>query len=155
MEFTGAHWAIIVVVVVVVFGMKVYLGANADFEDPKTMPDEKLVGAIAGQADWLERANSLKLQTILREGPGPGLSPSVVAIAQKRRGYVAQLCLECVSRGTVSNGAATPRLAFVQVAELSNDLRSQGTSAQSAAVNAVKKKMFTENGFFYAASWEE
>ena len=78
MEWTGAHVAIVVVVVIAVYGVKIFLGANAEPEDPKPMSDENLAGAIAGQADWLEKAHRLEMQTILREGlAGEGIEPGI------------------------------------------------------------------------------
>jgi hypothetical protein len=115
------------------------------------MSNQRLVAAIAGQADWLQRMSATPLES--------QQSPSIVELAAKRRDYIARLCLEVVSRGSVDGGPKYPGASkalsiFSETVEYAEELEASGIGAKKAAVSAVKEKLFTANGAVYPASWE-
>lgn len=136
---------LIVVVVVVAFLMN----RGRDFDDPKPMPNQQLLAAIAGQADWLEKMSRAPIAS--------QNSPSIIEIAKKRRGYIARLCLELLSRETAENeiypgGSKGPR--FPEAVEYAKELEGGGISKENAAVRAVKEKLFVPSGVIYPTRWE-
>lgn len=126
------------------------------FDDPKPMSNEHLLSAIAGQADWLEKMSRAPLES--------QKSASIVELARKRRGYIARLCMEVVSRGATDGGpnnqelkylGATSALnVFLEVYEYSKELEATGNSKENAAVKSVKEKLFAANGVLYPTRWE-
>lgn len=136
---------LIVAVVVVVF----FMNRGRDFDDPKPMSNQHLLAAIAGQADWLEKMSRTPIDS--------QNSPSIIEITKKRRGYIARLCLELLSRNTAENeiypGASKgPR--FPEAVEYAKELLSAGVSKENAAVRAVKEKLFVPSGTIYPTRWE-
>lgn len=77
----------IVIVVVVAF----LINRERDFDDPKPMSSQRLLSAIAGQVDWLEKMSQALIES--------RNSPSIVEFSRKQRSYIARLCVEVVSRG--------------------------------------------------------
>ncbi len=120
-----------------------------DFDDPKPMQNQQLLAAIAGQADWLEKMSSAPIES--------QNSPSIVEIAKKRRGYIARLCLELLSRETTDDEiypgeSKGPR--FPEAVEYAKELEGGGVSKDNAAVRAVKEKLFVPSGVIYSTRWE-
>ena len=130
------------VIVVLVIGFVIVKAASGsrDFDDPKPMSNEHLLSAIAGQADWLDKMIRAPFET--------QQTASIVAIAQKRRGYIARLCLEVVSRGQAEGSV------FNDAAMKAKELEASGISAEKAAVQVVRKDLFAASGATYIASWE-
>ena len=145
-------FALVVVVMVVAF----FLTRGRGFDDPKPMSNQHLLSAIAGQADWLEKMSRAPIES--------QNSPSIVDLAKKRRGYIARLCLEVVSRGATDGGsenqkykypgASTAPNVFSEVYEYAKELGAAGDSKESSAVKSVKKKLFVANGVVYPTRWE-
>lgn len=143
---------LVVVVVVIAFFMK----RGSDFDDPKPMPNQHLLSAIAGQADWLEKMSRAPIES--------QNSSSIVELAKKRRGYIARLCMEVVSRGAGDGGpnnqelkypsATTALNVFSETYSYAKELEATGNSKESAATKAVKEKLFVPNGVFYPTRWE-
>jgi hypothetical protein len=136
---------LIAVVVVVAFLMN----RGRDFDDPKPMPNQQLLAAIAGQADWLEKMSRAPIES--------QNSPSIIEITKKRRGYIARLCLELLSRETAENEiypGASKGLRFPEAVEYAKELESSGVSKENAAVRAVKEKLFVPSGAIYPIRWE-
>ena len=140
-----------IVVVVILF---VLFGRKRTFDDPEPMSNHHLLSAIAGQADWLEKMGRSPLES--------QNNPSIVEIARKRRGYIARLCLEVISRGVNGPGpnelkypgaTVAPNI-FEEVAQYAKELETTGTSKEVAAVKAVKEKLFVANGVIYPSRWE-
>ena len=144
---------IVVIVVVLVIVIAVASNASRSFDDPKPMTNERLLSAIAGQADWLEKMKTAPVQS--------QQSPSIIALTRDRKGYIARLCLEVVSRASSSEGqlkypgASVALNVFSETAEHAKSLEASGVSKENAAVRAVKQKMFAENGVRYPSSWEQ
>ena len=136
---------LIVVVVVVAFLMN----RGRGFDDPKPMPNQQLLAAIAGQADWLEKMSRAPIES--------QNSPSIIEIVKKRRGYIARLCLELLSRETAENEiypgtSKGPR--FPEAVEFAKELEGSGLSKENAAIRAVKEKLFVPSGVMYPTRWE-
>lgn len=125
---------------------------SSGFKDPKPMDNQTLIGSIAGQADWLEKMSRAPIES--------QRSASIVELASKRRGYIARLCLEVVTRGHSNDGGpkypgATKSInVFSETSEYAAELEESGVSKENAAVRAVKEKLFIENGVQYLSSWE-
>jgi hypothetical protein len=136
---------LIAVVVVVAFLMN----RGRDFDDPKPMPNQQLLAAIAGQADWLEKMSQSPIES--------QNSPSIIEIAKKRRCYIARLCLELLSRETAENEiypGASKGARFPEAVEFAKELESSGVSKENAAVRTVKEKLFVPSGVVYPTRWE-
>ena len=119
------------------------------FDEPKTMPNQKLLAAIAGQADWLEKMSAAPYES--------QKSPSIVELAIKRKTYMAHLCLEVISRGSTGSvypGASKTLNPFSELIEYANELEATGYSRENAAIHAVKENLFLANGVVYTANWE-
>lgn len=124
------------------------------FDDPKPMANEHLLSAIAGQADWLEKMSRAPIES--------QRSQSIVGLAAKRRNYIAQLCLEVISRGGADDGqpkypGATKSInVFSETYDYSKELEASDVdvSKENAAIKAVKEKLFAANGVNYFTSWE-
>jgi hypothetical protein len=120
------------------------------------MSNQHLISAIAGQADCLEKISRAPIET--------QNSSSIVEIAKKRRGYIARLCMEVVSRGAGDGGpnnqdlkypgATTAFNAFSETYEYAKELEATGNNKESAATKAVKEKLFVPVGAFYPTRWE-
>lgn len=139
----------IVLLIVVVVVAAFLMNRGRDFDDPKPLPSQQLLAAIAGQADWLEKMSRAPVES--------QNSPSIIQIAKKRRGYIARLCLELLSRETAENeiypGASKgPR--FSEAVEYAKEIESNGVSIENAAVRAVKEKLFVPSGAIYPTRWE-
>jgi hypothetical protein len=126
---------------------------SSGFDDPKPMDNNKLVGAIAGQADWLDKMVKSPYET--------QRTKSIIELTAKRKGYLSDLCLEVISRGEADDGqgarypGATKSInVFEETAEYCNNIILQGLSKEAAAIRAVKEKLFAENGAQYIADWE-
>jgi len=136
---------LIVVGVVVAFLMNRWRG----FDDPKPMPNQQLLAAIAGQAEWLEKMSRAPIES--------QNSPSIIEIATKRRGYIARLCLELLSREEAENEiypGANKGPRFPEAVKYANELAGSGVSKENAAVRAVKEKLFIPSGAIYPTRWE-
>jgi hypothetical protein len=143
---------LIVAVVVIAF----FMNRERDFDDPKPMSNQHLLSAIAGQADWLEKMSRAPIES---QG-----SSSIVELAKKRRGYLARLCMEVVSRGAGYGGpnnqelkypgATTALNVFSETYEYAKKLEAAGINKEGAATKAVKEKLFVPNGAFYPTRWE-
>lgn len=136
---------LVVVVVVVAFLMN----RGRGFDDPKPMPNQQLLAAIAGQGDWLEK--------MIRAPIESQNSPSVIELSTKRRSYIARLCLELLSREAAENEiypgeSKGPR--FPEAVEYAKELAAGGVSKENAAVRAVKEKLFVPSGVVYPTRWE-
>lgn len=148
--------AILVVIVVIVIALFMRSDSSKDFDDPKPMSNQHLLSAIAGQADWLEKMSRAPIES--------QNSPSIVEIAKKRRGYIARLCLEVVSRGATDEGpknrenrypgALGELNVFSEVYEYARDLEAAGSDKENSAIKSVKEKLFKANGVFYPTRWE-
>jgi len=110
------------------------------FDDPKTMTNQQLLSAIAGQADWIKKMHQAP--------PGTQLSQSIIELTFNRKNYIALLCREVLSRDCAEGQV------FYEAAQYARELESSGIPVEKAAVRAVKEKLFNANGFFYTASWE-
>ncbi|WP_138512147.1 hypothetical protein [Rhodoferax bucti] len=142
-----------VVVAVVIF---FFVNRGEDFDDPKPMTSQHLLSAIAGQADWLEKMSRAPIES--------KNSSSIVELTKKRRGYIARLCMEVVSRGGGDGGStnqehkypgATAAInVFSETYAYAKELEASGTSKESAAIKAVKEKLFLPNGVLYPTRWE-
>ena len=138
----------LVVVGVVLFMM---FGGKKTFDDPRPMDNQRLLASIAGQADWLEKMSRSPIES--------QRSASIVELARKRRGYIAQLCMEVIARADRDDGPKYPGATrsinpFSETAEYAKELEGKGINRDNAAVRAVKDKMFTPNGAIYPTSWE-
>jgi hypothetical protein len=135
------------VVVAVVLFMVLGRGKQT-FDDPKPMSNEHLMAAIAGQADWLEKMSVAPIES--------QKSTSIVELAKRRRGYIAQLCMEVVSRADNPNysDASQSINPFSDAAEYAKELEGNGVGKENAAVRAVKEKMFVSSGIVYRTRWE-
>lgn len=139
----------IVLLIAVVVVSAFFMNRERGFDDPKPMSNQHLLAAIAGQADWLEKMS--------RAPPVSQSSPSIVEIANKRRGYIGRLCLELLSRDTVENEiypGATKGPRFPEAAEYARELETAGVSKENAAIRAVKEKLFVPGGAIYPTRWE-
>ncbi|WP_334106439.1 hypothetical protein [Methylobacillus sp.] len=147
---------LVFVAAVLVVGFVVLAGQRKEFDDPKPMSNQHLLSAIAGQADWLEKMSRTPIET--------QNSSSTLKLAKMRRGYIARLCLEVVSRGDGSGGPGTQELkypgataamnVFSETYEYAKRLEAEGNSKEVAATKAVKEKLFISNGVFYSTQWE-
>lgn len=136
--------------------IRVYFNATATPDDPKPMSNQHLLAAIAGQADWLEKMSRAPIDS--------QNSPSIVELARKRRGYIARLCMEVVSRGATDGGpgnqelkypgATTALNVFLETYEYAKELEVAGNSKENSAIKSVKEKLFVANGVFYPTRWE-
>lgn len=142
----------IVVAIVLFVVIRIYYNATATLDDPKPMSNHHLLASIAGQADWLEKMSRAPIES--------QNSPSIIALARKRRNYIAQLCLEFLSRDHTGGyepifpGTSSVPHPFSEVAQYAKDLEQSGVNKDNAAVRAVKEKLFHENGISYLARWE-
>lgn len=124
---------------------------SSGFKDPKPMDNNKLIASIAGQADWLDKMARSPLET--------QTTKSIMESASKRREYIADLCIEVISRGEVGDGShrypgATKSInVFEETAELYNRLIEEGVLKRTAATRAVREKLYVENGVNYLAEW--
>lgn len=147
---------IIVLVVVVVVAIAFFMSRGGDFDDPKPMSNEHLLSAIAGQADCLEKISRAPIES--------QNSPAIVEITKKRRGYVAHLCMEVVSRGASNGGPNNQELkypgatralnVFSEVYEYATQLEAAGNSKENSAVKSVKERLFVANGVHHSTRWE-
>lgn len=147
---------LVVLLVVVVVAIAFFMNRERDFDDPKPMSNQHLLSAIAGQADWLEKMSRAPIES--------QNSSSIVELTKKRRGYVARLCMEVVSRGAGDGGpnnqelkypgATTALNVFSETYEYAKELETTGNSKENAATKAVKEKLFVPNGVFYPTRWE-
>jgi len=124
---------------------------KSGFDDPKPMSNEHLLSAIAGQADWLDK--------MVRSPIESQNSPSIVELARKRRNYIAQLCVEVITRGEESGGEKYPGATkainvFSETTEYAKELESKEISKNNSAVRAVKEVLFKGNGVNYIANWD-
>jgi hypothetical protein len=136
--------------------IRIFSNATASFDDPKPMSNHHLLSAIAGQADWLEKMSRAPIES--------QNSSSIVELARKRRGYIARLCMEVVSRGATDGGPGNQELkypgtttafnVFLETYEYAKELEAAGDSKESAATKAVKAKLFVPNGVLYPTRWE-
>ena len=121
------------------------------FDDPGPMSNQKLLAAIAGQADWLEKMSA---------GPVDSQnSSSIVDLASKRKKYIARLCLEVLCRDSSEGklkypGASSALNVFSVAIQYARELEAAGVSKDNAAVRAVKEKLFIANGLKYPTRWE-
>lgn len=139
----------IVILIVVVVVAAFFMNLGRDFDDPKPMSNQHLLAAISGQADWLEKMSRAPIES--------QNSASIIEIVKKRRGYIARLCLELLSRDTAENeiypGASKgPR--FPEAVEYAIELEAAGVSKENAAVRTVKEKLFMPSGAIYPTRWE-
>ena len=139
----------IVLFILIVAVVAFLMNRGRDFDDPNSMPNQQLLAAIAGQADWLEKLS--------RAPADVQDSPSMIEIAKKRKGYIARLCLELLSRETTEDElypgeSKGPR--FPEVVEYAKEIESNGVSKENAAVRAVKEKLFVPSGAIYMTPWE-
>lgn len=147
---------VLVVIVVIVIALFMRSWSSADFDDPKPMSNQHLLSAIAGQADWLEKMSRAPIES--------QNSASIIEIAKKRRGYIARLCLEVISRGGTDGGpenrenkypgALGVGNVFSEVYEYAKELEVAGNSKENSAIKSVKEKLFKANGVFYPTRWE-
>lgn len=144
------------VLIVLLVVLAVLLKWGPGFDDPKSMTNSHLLSAIAGQADWLEKMSRAPIET--------QNSPSIVKLAEKRRGYIARLCLEVVSRGESNTernrkelmypGASQSLNVFSEVSQYSRELQTDGYTKDSSAIKAVREKLFAASGVVYHTHWE-
>lgn len=125
---------------------------SSGFNDPKPMDNQTLICSIAGQADWLEK--------MIRSHYETQKTKSIIEIATKRRAYIADLCMEVISRGLSDSGegplypgATKPINVFEETAEYFKSLGDQVLSKETASVRAVKEILFKGNGVHYMADW--
>lgn len=147
---------VVVLLVVVVIVVAFLVNRGGDFDDPKPMSNVHLLSAIAGQADWLEKMSRAPIEI--------QNSASIVELARKRKGYIARLCVEVISRGATDGGpnnqelkypgATTALNVFSEVYEYTKELEAAGNSKEGSATKAVKEKLFVPNGVFYPTRWE-
>jgi hypothetical protein len=147
---------LVVLLVVVAVVIAFFMNRERDFDDPKPMSNQHLLSAIAGQADWLEKMSRAPIES--------QNSSSIVELTKKRRGYLARLCMEVVSRGASDGGpnnqelkypgATTALNVFSETYEYAKELGATGNSKENAATEAVKEKLFVPNGVFYPTRWE-
>ncbi len=124
---------------------------SSGFDDPSTMSNEKLIASVAGQADWLEKMIKSPIET--------QVMPSIIELTKKRKGHIANLCLQIVSRDNSNGepmypGAITTLNIFEETTEKAKEIEATGVSRENSAVRAVKDILFTNNGVLYAADWE-
>lgn len=146
----------IVLLIVIVVVAAFLMNRGRDFDDPKPMPNQQLLAAIVGQADWLEKMARAPIET--------QNSQSILELARKRRGYIARLCMEVVSRGAAGGGSNNQELlypgatsalnVFSETSEYARELEVAGNSKEHSAVKSVKEKLFKENGVIYPTRWE-
>ena len=147
---------IVVILIVVVGVIAFFISRGGNFDDPKPMSNQHLLSAIAGQADWLEKMSRAPIES--------QNSSSIVELTKKRRGYIARLCMEVVSRGTSDGGqnnqelkypgATTALNVFSETYGYAKELEVLGNSKENAATKAVKEKLFVQNGVLYPTRWE-
>lgn len=143
---------LIIVVIIVFMIIKSSMNQSADFDDPKPMSNHHLVSCIAGQADCLEKMSATPFEN-------QNLSSNVELI-KKRRNYISRLCLELLSRNSDSEdqlkypGATRAINVISETAEYAKELENTGINKESAAVQAVKEKLFVANGIIYPSKWE-
>ena len=139
----------IVFLIVVVVAVAFFMNRERDFDDPKSMSNQQLLASIAGQAEWLEKMSRAPIES--------QNSSWIIEIAKKRKGYIARLCLELLSRDTAENeiypGASKGPM-FPEVVEYAKELESGGVSKENAAVRAVKEELFVPSGVIYPTQWE-
>lgn len=143
---------LIVAAVIIAF----FMNRGRDFDDPKSMSNQHLLSAIAGQADWLEKMSRAPIES--------QSSSPIVDLANKRKGYLPRLCMEVVSRGAGDGGSNNQELkypgataalnVFSETCEYAKELEAAGTNKERAATKAVKEKLYVPNGVFYPTSWE-
>ncbi|MEQ6289639.1 hypothetical protein ACFPAG_03335 [Vogesella sp. GCM10023246] len=149
MELLGG----IIIVAIIIFILKAIGSGRQSFDDPKPMTDQHLLSAIAGQADWLEKMSRTPIET--------QQSASIVELSRKRRGYIAQLCLEACARADRDDGSpmypgeTRPTNAFTEASDYAKELVVKGVSSENAAVRAIKEKMFIPSGAIYPSRWEQ
>ena len=141
------------VLIVAVVGLVLFLmlRPRQGFVDPKSMDNQQIFAAIAGQAEWLEKMS--------RAPDSSQQATSVIEIARKRRLYIASLCLEIIYRADKDKGPKYPGQPenegpFTETALYATELRKQGYSTENSAVKAVKEKLFNTAGVVYPTSWE-
>jgi len=142
--------------IVIFVTIRIFYNKTASFDDPKPMSNEHLLSAIAGQADWLEKMSLTPIET--------QNSSTIIELAKKRKGYIARLCMEIVSRGAGDGGqnnqdlkypgATTAINVFSETYEYAKELEAAGNNKENAATKAVKEKLFVPNGVFYPTLWE-
>lgn len=124
---------------------------SSGFKDPKPMDNNTLVGSIAGQADWLDK--------MARSPYDTQKTKSIMALTAKRREYIADLCIEIIARGEAEDaslkypGATKSINVFEDTAQFCNSLVEEDIPKRVAAVRAVRKKLYVENGVNYLAEW--
>ena len=132
---------IFVIGATVVFVALIFLShRNREFDDPAAMDDKTILSAIAGQADWLEKQERLSMSN-------PGAPPPFGELADKRRDYILLLCSTLIARHP------EPRNLFYNATKFAAKLEQEGQAHDLAIVNAVREKVFTDNGAFYVAKW--
>ncbi|MBT1443309.1 hypothetical protein KJI95_02035 [Shewanella sp. JM162201] len=140
-----------VIVVVSLFLVFKLFGGRRSFEDPKFMTNDRIIAAIAGQADWLEKISLAPYET--------QKSSTIVEIARRRRDYISRLCTELLTREPDSNspmypGASNPLDIFGEAKEYAKEIQGNGIGIEASYVRAVKEKLFKANGYVYPTSWE-
>ncbi len=138
-----------IILIVVLIGIAIFINRSRDFDDPKSMSIQHLLAAIAGQADSLEKITLAPIET-------QGM-PSIIEIAKKRRGYIARLCMELLSRESAENElyfGENKGPKFPEATEYAKELEAAGVSKENAAVRAVKEKLFAPSGAIYPTRWE-
>jgi hypothetical protein len=110
-----------------------------DFREPVSMSDKEILSAIAGQADWLER----QLQHVMKFG-GVALHSKR---ADRRREYIVSLCEQLISRHP------QPINLLHHATKRAKQLEIEGLPRKVAVVQAVKQRLFAENGYTYLARW--
>lgn len=146
---------LIIGAIIIFFAFRIFSSATASFDDPKPMSNHHLLSAIAGQADWLEKMSRAPIES--------QNASSIVEISKKRRGYIARLCIEVISRGATDGGPNNQELkypgatsapnVFAEVYEYSKELEAAGNTKENSAVKSVKEKLFVANGVLYSARW--
>lgn len=147
---------LIIGAIVIFVVIRIFSNATASFDDPKPMSNQHLLSAIAGQADCLEKIRRAPIES--------QNSSSIIELANKRKGYIARLCMEVVSRGASDGGpnnqdlkypgATTAPNVFLETYEYAKELEASGNSKENAATKAVKEKLFVPNGVLFPSRWE-
>lgn len=120
-------------------------------EDLPLLSNDKLLLAIADEADELEKLGTLP--TELQH------SPSIADLVRKRKDNMDRLCLEVLSRGSVHKQEkfrttiSAPHV-FSAAVQYAKELEESGVSKQDAAVRAVQEKLFIANGVQYLTRWD-
>lgn len=149
----GVFIIFIIFVIVIIF--IIFNKRDKTFNDPASMDNQNILSAIAGQADWLEKYNSLitKTETI-------DISGQSFKMAMNRKEYIAKLCIEAISRANKDDslkypGATKSISLFYESFEYSKELETKGISKKNAAVRAIKEKIFIPSlGERYPSRWE-